>query len=151
MLETELWAKKRRRSSHAGPSTQHYDTSDSDFEDSQNLARARRRTSESAVAEELASMRESITRMQSGLPPGVQRHLADALKCAICHELPMTPPIIYVHCCNRMIGCQQCVQRWEEQFVNGGSCPLYRQSGGGTSVLRGLDDLVAEIRPYLSN
>ena len=35
--------------------------------------------------------------------------------------------------------------------MNGGSCPLYRQSGGGTSVLRGLDDLVAEIRPYLSN
>ena len=101
------------------------------------------------MARELASMRESIARMQSGLPPEVRRHL-EAFKCTICHELPMTPPLIYANCCNRLVGCQQCVQRWQDK-KDFGSCPLCRQSGSATSTLRGLDDLIAEIRPYLSN
>ena len=160
-------SKKRRSSSRGQSSSQHLpqelqDTSDSDFEDdaagpsSGNQPVVRRmRSSGDSVVGELASIRQSLSRLQStGLPAGLRRHLQDAFKCAICLDVPLTPPIIFSHCCNRIIGCQQCVQRWQEedQTLLGPICPLCRQSAQGTTeVLRGLDDFIEEIRPYLNN
>ena len=129
--ETRSRSRKKRRLSRGSQNPQPLtDTSgDSDFELEHGSHSRRLRRSGSfatVVADELATMRESISRLHStgGLPPGVRRHLENSFKCAICFELP-TPPIVYSHCCHRIVGCQQCNQRWrEEDYIHGDTCPL---------------------------
>ena len=45
------------------------------------------------------------------IPLGLKKLLNDALKCHICTTV-MKPPVIIAKCCNTLIGCEECINRW---------------------------------------
>ena len=64
-------------------------------------------------------------------------------ECVICH-LPARAPVVSP-CCQRIIGCGQCVQRW---LLSSSRCPLCSVTGRMTEVfgLKGIDDLTGIFR-----
>lgn len=79
------------------------------------------------------------------IPLGVSTLLLDNLRCNICQKSPITPPPIFVRCCKRILGCQNCVDQWysgDQGLLK--KCPLCRGDRGfaDTSKILGLDDLL---------
>ena len=64
-------------------------------------------------------------------------------ECVIC-RMPARSPVV-APCCQRIIGCGQCVQRW---ILNNSRCPLCSVTGRMTEVfgLKGIDDLTGFFR-----
>lgn len=91
----------------------------------------------------------SVTK-SSKLPVGLKVLLINSFKCGICQDI-IHPPIIYSRCCQALLGCEACVDRWY-----GGdegrrrSCPLCRRERGFTETgrIRGLDDFLTGIQVY---
>ena len=46
------------------------------------------------------------------LPPDLCKKLHNTFKCNICCSSPIKPPVIFSRCCKRLLGCQECVDRW---------------------------------------
>lgn len=46
------------------------------------------------------------------LPIKVIKIVNDSFKCNICLCLPMKPPIIGTRCCNTLLGCSGCIDKW---------------------------------------
>ena len=87
------------------------------------------------------------------LPLGIHKLLQDAFKCNICCSSPIKPPVIFSRCCKRLLGCQECVDRWfggDDGVTR--SCPLCRreQAYADTCILKGLDDLLTGILPLMN-
>ena len=70
--------------------------------------------------------------------------LQRTFECVICRS-PVRNPLV-ASCCQRIIGCKECVRRW---LVSNSRCPLCSVSGrmGEALELKGIDDLVAMFRP----
>ena len=87
------------------------------------------------------------------VPPGLKSLLHDALKCKICHEVPVKPPIIFAKCCKSILGCQTCVDEW---YADGGlskTCPACRSPRGLSETMQilGLDELADGVRDILDD
>ena len=85
------------------------------------------------------------------VPPGIRMLLTDALKCKICFQAPVEPPIILAMCCKSILGCQECVDEW---YADGGlnkSCPARRSPRGlsETMILLGLNELAQGVTDIL--
>ena len=63
-------------------------------------------------------------------------------ECVICREVMKKPQ--FSPCCNRPVGCQQCVSRW---FHNHTACPHCSTSGiANFTDFRGADELLTSLR-----
>ena len=87
------------------------------------------------------------------LPCTLHRQLQDTFKCNICRSSPIKPPVIFSRCCKRLLGCQECVDRWFGG--NDGSmksCPLCRseRAYADTCIVKGLDEFLKSIAPLVS-
>ena len=85
---------------------------------------------------------------------GLYKALSDVLKCKICHNVPMKPPLIYTRCCKAILGCETCVNMWydgDDALTK--PCPLCRQARGYNETLRilGFDDFSATIEKLFSS
>ena len=79
------------------------------------------------------------------VPLSLRGLLTNTLKCKICHQSPMKPPIIMAKCCRSIIGCNTCVNRWYEgDDALTKLCPCCKAERGYAETLRlhGLDDLL---------
>ena len=130
---------------------------DSDTED--DFEPIRKKQSLSQVLSEVQEIRKDLQSLfqvtkQMKLPPGLYRHLNDTFKCHICRSSPIKPPVIFSRCCKRILGCQECVDRWYrgEQGVMK-SCPLCRgeRAYAETTTLKGLDDFLLAISSLLES
>ena len=88
------------------------------------------------------------------LPLGLHKQRQDAFRCSICCCSPIKPPVVFGRCCKRLLGCQDCVDRWfggEDGVTR--SCPLCRteQAYVDTCILKGLDELLTSISPLMSS
>jgi len=50
---------------------------------------------------------------------------------------------VFSLCCNVVIGCQRCINRWE---MTKGNCPRCREPQPGYLTVNGMDKLLAETR-----
>lgn len=98
---------------------------------------------------------EKIFGQISGLkmPIGLKQLFQDSLRCCICHQSPMEPPIVMAKCCKSIIGCEACTNEWysgEEALTK--SCPNCRADRGyaETMQLHGMDDLLRGLRDLLN-
>ena len=87
------------------------------------------------------------------LPCTLHRQLQDTFKCNICRSSPIKPPVIFSRCCKRLLGCQECVDRWFGG--NDGSmksCPLCHseRAYADTCIIKGLDEFLKSIAPLVS-
>lgn len=86
------------------------------------------------------------------IPLGLRCLLSDCLKCKICHQSPMKPPIILAKCCKSIIGCSACVNRcFDGDDALTKSCPNCGGERGYAETMRlhGLDDLLTGIAAAL--
>ena len=79
------------------------------------------------------------------IPLGLMQLLLDSLKCRICHQSPMEPPIVMGKCCKSIIGCEACTNQWysgDEALTK--SCPNCRAARGYAETVRlhGIDDVL---------
>ena len=86
------------------------------------------------------------------LPPDLCKKLHNTFKCNICCSSPIKPPVIFSRCCKRLLGCQECMDRWfggEEGVTR--SCPLCRseRAYADTCIVKGLDELLKTIAPLV--
>lgn len=84
------------------------------------------------------------------LPLGLSSVLYDTFKCSICLRSPIRPPCVFGRCCKRIIGCQECVDRW---YSDGGfqkNCPLCQGERGyaDSMLILGLDEFLTIIRVF---
>jgi hypothetical protein len=72
------------------------------------------------------------------VPPGLYKELYESFMCNICMSRPARPPIIYTRCCNRILGCQTCVDGWYRVDGVAKKCPICRHEREvlETSVLK---------------
>ena len=88
------------------------DSSDSDFaEDNYTRRQLVPRPNRGISAAEIRQQVEEAISTLHWLPQNVRQQLSDALQCTICRDI-ITPPTVYAHCCQRILGCKQCVDRW---------------------------------------
>ena len=131
---------------------------DSDSEGSFVPARKKRRSDHhvcSGVASDIKEIRNDLRSLfeiskSNKLPPGLHKQLQDSFKCNICCTSPIKPPVIFSRCCKRLLGCQECADRWfggDEGVTR--SCPLCR-SDADTCILKGLDDFLSTIAPLMA-
>ena len=115
---------------------------------------------ESAVndtREDIEAIKEAIQDIlhlnsRSKLPLGILSLLRDAFQCKICLGIPINPPAIVSKCCKTIIGCERCVNEW-----NNGSealtktCPSCRAERGyfETLILRGLDGFLLKAKKMI--
>ena len=134
---------------------------DSDSEDSFVPARKKHRSHHNVCNEVASNMREIKNDLRSlfqisksmKLPPGLHKQLQDSFKCNICCTSPIKPPVIFSRCCKRLLGCQECADRWfggDEGVTR--SCPLCRseRAFADTCILKGLDDFLLTIAPLMA-
>ena len=125
--------------------------SESESTDFERQPPTRRSTS---VLREIREMRTelatAIDNVRRQLPRDLHRHLSESLSCCICRDI-MNPPIIFSRCCQRLLGCRQCLEHAYEQNRR---CPFCRQEGvlpNQSQEVRGLEELIRTIRPYFSD
>ena len=86
------------------------------------------------------------------MPIGIVKIIKDAFKCKICHETPMQAPVIATKCCNSLLGCESCVNKWYDG-VNGLSkkCPHCNEPRGYafTFQFKGLDEFLTGVTGML--
>ena len=75
----------------------------------------------------------------SPVPLGLKKQLHETFKCAICTQIPITPPVIVTKCCKSILGYEKCVNSWysgEDALTK--TCPKCRAERGynETMVLR---------------
>ena len=68
----------------------------------------------SEVMTELKCLRKVVNEVMTltkgmKLPPSLYIQLKQTFQCNICHQSPITPPVIYTKCCKNSLGCEQCV------------------------------------------
>ena len=124
----------------------------------------------SSLAEDVASIKSNINNiiqeMQAAraevqdiikikaaneIPIQLQQVLNDTLKCKICMGIAK-PPIIFGKCCQQLLGCQICIDKW---FAGSNSfdktCINCRQERAVTQTchLRGMDSLLTLVSSIL--
>ena len=60
-----------------------------------------------------------------------QKIVPTTLKCKVCLNLPMYPPIVVTRCCNTLLGCSEYVNKWlsgDDWFDK--PCPYCREPRG---------------------
>lgn len=67
--------------------------------------------------------------------------VASTFECVICRSVMHRPQ--FLTCCNRAVGCEQCISRW---FGEHGSCPHCSTSGASYIDIKGIDDLLDQAR-----
>ena len=136
-------------------------TSESDSESDFEPAKKKHRSESPSLTRVAADIRDIRNDLQSlfdisknvKLPLALHRQLQDTFKCNICRSSPMKPPVIFSRCCKRLLGCQECVDRWFGG--NDGSmksCPLCRseRAYADTCIVKGLDEFLKSIAPLVS-
>lgn len=106
---------------------------------------------------DVGSIKDSLTDIfsldeNSHIPLGLKRVIRDTFKCAICHHVPIHPPIIVTKCCKTILGCEKCVNTWYSgPEMLSKTCPSCRADRGcnETMVLRGLDDFLTQMAKVL--
>ena len=116
-----------------------------------------------SIAEEIVSVKTEIQAARaevkeiikiknaSDIPISLQQALNESLKCKICMGISK-PPVIFGKCCQQLLGCQSCVDKW---FGGTGSfektCINYRAERAitQTCLLRGMDTLLTLVNDVL--
>lgn len=90
----------------------------------------------------LNTLREDV--LKHNIPSGLKHHMLETFKCSICLKAPLTPPLIYGCCCQRIIGCDKCV---ENCYKEDHRCLICRTDNAFplSSRIHGLDELLFEI------
>ena len=108
------------------------------------------------IREELGSLQDKMDKLftvtkDMPIPPGLRILLTDAMKCKICLQSPVKPPIILAKCCKTILGCQECVDGWYSDGGLNKSCPSCQSPQGlsDTMILLGLDELAEGVRDIL--
>ena len=137
----------------------------SDEDDDETDDFTERRPSKNAKSTKIDDMKLGINKINDNLdyifklskdmtlPPAVHTLITDTFECNICHSVPMSPPPIYGKCCKRLIGCQECVDKWystEEGISN--ACPICRgeKAFAESSQVRGMDEFLNGIKTVLN-
>ncbi len=86
-------------------------------------------------------IREGIEMLKTG--NSLVKVLSDVFECIVCKDVMDQP--LFARCCNRLIGCKICVNRWLDEHV---TCPHCSVTGFGTGNfdVRGLDDMLRSVR-----
>lgn len=68
-----------------------------------------------------------------------------SLTCPLCHDIPAPGSMVTINCCNQIIGCGSCAQRW---LLESNTCYLCRSNDSSVQavVLRGLDNVLEKLR-----
>ena len=94
----------------------------------------------------LAIIQKKLTKLQSVVmsklqcPTSLCQRLSDSFKCSICLNT-INPPVIYAHCCTRIVGCEACIDVCKQEDRR---CPLCR-ADLVTSPILGLDELLRDM------
>ena len=110
------------------------------------------------VLTEVVQLRKEINGVMdlsktSKLPPGLKVMLLNTFKCSICHS-SINPPVAYARCCQSIVGCEHCVDRWysgdEGRMKN---CPLCRRERASSEMsrLNGLNDFLDGIKVFFDD
>ena len=86
----------------------------------------------------------------SEIPVQLQQALNDSLKCKICMAIAK-PPVIFGKCCQKLLGCQACIDTWFEGNSFEKTCINCREERAitQTCLLRGMDSLFTLTRDIL--
>ena len=132
---------------------------DTESEDDFEPPRKKRHSESGCIVSEIRDMRKDLQSLfeiskSLKLPLGLHKQLQDAFRCSICCCSPIKPPVIFGRCCKRLLGCQNCVDRWfggEDGVTR--SCSLCRaeRAYADTCILKGLDELLTSISPLMSS
>ena len=112
---------------------------------------------EDSLKENIISIKKQLDSMlalpkSSEVPPGLLKLIEDSLKCKICHNTPVKPPIMMAMCCKSVVGCETCVDQWyldtnSKEELASKLCPLCKSERAFAQTVRlhGLDELAEGI------
>ena len=112
----------------------------------------KRRKLSSDLTKDMKSVKRSIQSIlsltkDSKIPLGLKKVLKDAFKCVICMGV-VKPPVITGRCCQRILGCESCVNKWfSGPDALQKACPHCSSPRGysETIMLKGIDDFLTTI------
>lgn len=104
---------------------------------------------------DIAQIKESLQALTAvseatPVPLPILLLLKTTFKCVICHDV-IAPPVIYSTCCQTIIGCESCVDRWYrmkgESMLLTEKCPHCNIPRGFSKAqrLKGLDDFLQDV------
>jgi len=134
------------------PARNHGDSDDESFKANKKVKRSISELEKdvSAIANDLHELKESMASLITvnsaiQLPLSLAKLVQDGFKCKICLVTPMKPPVVASRCCNTLLGCSSCVNKWYEG--DGGldrGCPNCREARGYAHSVqfKGLDEFL---------
>ena len=89
--------------------------------------------------EEIASQKQSGSQSPPDSKNVVVSKIEKTLECSICKSLSKRP--MFSPCCNRLVGCRECVQNW---LVCSNTCPLCNSHADASkwAEMKGMDDVL---------